>query len=139
MQIIEFRQISLHEYLNNIDKVKSDSIEINVEENTIYDPIEDFAMHGSGFEGGKKRISDFFRKNSDKKERINFLRKEYGTGGFSGPTRKINTVFEGLTIGCKKDISIGYTNCKMEDVTIDITWNQLERAIQRLILQRIYK
>lgn len=139
MQVIEFQQISLLEYLNNIEEVKSESGETNADENAIYDPIEDFAMHGSGFEGGKKRISDFFRKNSNKKERINFLRKEYGTGGFSGPTRKVNTVYEGLTIGCQKDISIGYTNSKMEDVSIDITWSQLEKTIQSLILKRRYK
>ena len=46
-------------------------------ENTIFNPIEEFAKHGSGFVNGKKRIIDFFAENENLTDRANFLKKEY--------------------------------------------------------------
>ncbi len=41
--------------------------------------------HGSGIQGGKVRIYDKYQENPTKTEYANFLKKEYGTGGWSGP------------------------------------------------------
>ena len=38
---------------------------------------------GSGFENGKIRIAAYYAENHTQKERIEFLKKEYGTGGRS--------------------------------------------------------
>ena len=38
---------------------------------------------GSGFENGKERIAAYYAENHTQKERIEFLKKEYGTGGCS--------------------------------------------------------
>ena len=38
---------------------------------------------GSGFENGKARIAAYYAENHTQKERIEFLKKEYGTGGCS--------------------------------------------------------
>ena len=38
---------------------------------------------GSGFEGGKGRIFTFFQKPHTDKEKVDFLKNEYGTGGHS--------------------------------------------------------
>ena len=38
---------------------------------------------GSGFENGKRRIAAYYAENHTQKERIAFLKKEYGTGGRS--------------------------------------------------------
>lgn len=38
---------------------------------------------GSNFENGKQRIYDFFKENHTPKEKIDFLKNEYGTGGSS--------------------------------------------------------
>ena len=38
---------------------------------------------GSGFENGKERIAAYYADNHTQKERIEFLKKEYGTGGCS--------------------------------------------------------
>ena len=38
---------------------------------------------GSGFENGKTRIAAYYAENHSQKERIEFLKKEYGTGGRS--------------------------------------------------------
>ena len=43
-------------------------------ENTIFNPIEEFAKHGSGFVNGKKRIIDFFAENENLTDRANFLK-----------------------------------------------------------------
>ena len=36
---------------------------------------------GSGFENGKERIAAYYADNHTQKERIEFLKQEYGTGG----------------------------------------------------------
>jgi len=38
---------------------------------------------GSGFEDGKKRIKEMYKKDITKSERIKLLKDEYGVGGYS--------------------------------------------------------
>ncbi len=47
------------------------------------DEIDYVLNTGSGFEKGKERIYEFFIKNNEQKERVNFLKKEYGLGSRS--------------------------------------------------------
>ena len=47
------------------------------------DEIDAALTAGSGVEGGKGRIYGFFQEHREEKERIRFLRDEYGTGGRS--------------------------------------------------------
>lgn len=41
-------------------------------------------MRGTGFVDGKFRVEDFYKTNPEKKDFIDFLKKEYGIGGHSG-------------------------------------------------------
>ena len=43
--------------------------------------IDSVLQRGSGFQNGKYRIYRQFQKNEDSKGNIDFLKKEYGTGG----------------------------------------------------------
>ena len=45
------------------------------------DEIDEMLRSGSGIERGKKRISEFYAENHTQKERIEFLKNEYGWGG----------------------------------------------------------
>ncbi len=47
------------------------------------DEIDYVLNTGSGFEQGKERIYEFFIKNNEQKDRVNFLKKEYGIGSRS--------------------------------------------------------
>lgn len=49
------------------------------------DEIDAALTAGSGVEGGKGRIYGFFQEHREEKERIRFLRDEYGTGGALTP------------------------------------------------------
>ena len=40
-------------------------------------------LHGTGFAGGKKRVIEFFGNELDQKKRAEFLKNEYGVGGWS--------------------------------------------------------
>lgn len=44
-------------------------------------------LHGSGFEGGKKRIIAMYQDIPDKKERVKAIKKEYGQGGAGWPLK----------------------------------------------------
>ena len=47
--------------------------------------IDYVLMRGSSFSQGKLRIFEQFQKNETKEANINFLKQEYGTGGYSDP------------------------------------------------------
>ena len=47
------------------------------------DEINDAMAGGSGFSGGKGRIFDYFQQPHTSKEKVNFLKAEYGIGGHS--------------------------------------------------------
>ena len=48
------------------------------------DEIDRLFMRGSGFDRGKIRIYLYFQEHTDKKERVDFLKNEYGIGGSGG-------------------------------------------------------
>ena len=47
------------------------------------DEVNADLTHGSGFAGGKGRILNYWQENHSSKEKADFLKKEYGTGGHS--------------------------------------------------------
>ena len=60
-----------------------------------FNPIEEYAKLGSSTSGGKERIKDFFEHNKNLSERIGFLKKEYGAGGFGSPACRRRRVGDG--------------------------------------------
>ena len=56
----------------------------DVEQFITDDEIDElFASHGSGVQNGKQRIYDYFTADHTQKEKIDFLKNEYGIGGHS--------------------------------------------------------
>ncbi len=83
---------------------------------------------GSGFEGGKQRIIDFYFQEHTSKERADFLKNEYGTGGgtitFSGDRNGYHDHnAKGIEIH-----SFGFDN-----VSIQFSWAKAAKRIGELI------
>ena len=106
-------------------------------EQTVFNPVEEFAKHGSGFVNGKKRIIAFFAENENLIDRANFLKKEYGVGGFSMPCDEPFIVHGGNSDA--RCCSCEYYNENMENVKVDIPYSELARTIDLMIAENRYK
>ncbi len=102
----------------------------------IYDDNADYAeqdiertlLKGSGFENGKQRIADFFSEEHTAKEKQDFLKQEYGIGGWS------DTFFgnrSGTTWHSAKGIDIMVFG--EDKPRIKLTWAQTAKRIETLI------
>ena len=83
---------------------------------------------GSGFEGGKKRIEAYFLMESDSKKRADFLKSEYGVGGWSfefpnGDRGFLDHNGKGLQL----------TKWSDEEFIIKLTWHQAQKLISEII------
>ena len=74
-------------------------------------------LNGTGYVHGKQRVFEFFKKETNLVKRSNMLKKEYGTGGMTGPNEpKLNWDAKGLSI----------------DNTL-LTWKEVAKRIGDLI------
>lgn len=101
-----------------------------------FNPIEEYAKHVATC-GGKQRIVKFFKNNSSVTDRANFLKKEYGTGGFAIPCREPFMLHRGTHNG--KGNEIEYYNENMENVKIFVSYRQLARTIESMIEKGLYE
>lgn len=87
-------------------------------ENLIHNEV----MRGTGFEGGKFRVADFYQANPSKKDFADFLKNEYGIGGHSGdgPVKFADYDSKGIEI----TLTTGKEN---------FTWNDVAKVISELI------
>lgn len=102
----------------------------------IFNPISAYAMHGSGFVNGKERITKFFAENPKRSDRVTFLKKEYGAGGFGFWSNDPCVVHQGMSDASGHRIEYNDENGKMCE--IKVTYAELEREINRLILEDKY-
>ena len=84
---------------------------------------------GSSFENGKKRIFEFFRSNLSKKDRADFLKKEYGIGGYGGTGYDQNHDAKGI----KLKVII-----KDEEQSRLFSWSEVADTISFLMLNGEY-
>lgn len=102
----------------------------------IFNPIAAYAMHGSGFVKGKERITKFFSENPKKSDRVTFLKKEYGVGGFGFWSNDSCVVHQGMSDASGHRIEYNDENGKMCE--IKVTYAELEVEIDRLIASGRY-
>lgn len=50
-----------------------------------FEPWKEYILKGTGIMHGKDRVIAFFTENDSIKDRVDCLKREYGTGGFSSP------------------------------------------------------
>ena len=91
--------------------------------------IDSVLQRGSGFQNGKYRIYRQFQKNEDGKSNIDFLKKEYGTGGgthyFPDGTQG-HTWHDGKGIAIEK-----YGSSVTPDLVL--SWAKVEKRLRELI------
>lgn len=94
------------------------------------DEIDEMLRSGSGIDRGKKRISEFYAENHTQKERIEFLKNEYGWGGRAYGGYSEN--HDGKGIAFERSI-----DRKIYD-RITLSWSQVDHQISTLIRQNRY-
>lgn len=108
-----------------------------------FDPLREFAKRGSLVVGGKIRIRNKFSETSDKKERVAFLKKEYGIGGYGGPRTDIDTyqlhhADWGFPMTKNKILLTWFVPKEDEEYKEFYSYEQLHDMIQELILEGAY-
>ena len=91
-------------------------------------------LHGSGFAGGKKRIIDFFASEYDDKKRIEFLKNEYGVGGWTTDYGCVDHNAGGLDFSYKEEYKQANKYAKL----VHSGWPMVAKEIEYLIQRGIY-
>ena len=100
-------------------------------ENGIYfsqQEIDRVLTRGSGFEEGKYRINQMFSKNTTLKEKVQFLKKEYGEGGSSPVVGFINVNYDAKGMSLSRYREIG-----KDEIKITLKWDKVAKRIDELI------
>lgn len=124
-QNIHDLEIERKDYHSNINEIKS------IHSFITQDEIDENLKRGSGFSEGKKRITEFFKENHNIKERVEFLKSEYGTGGSShalSGARKSDEWHDAK--------GIKFTKGKAKE--IQLSWSNVARRINDLIEKNRY-
>lgn len=94
------------------------------------DEIDEMLRSGSGIDRGKKRISEFYAENHTQKERIEFLKNEYGWGGRAYGGYSENHDHKGIAFE-RSDADGVYDK-------VTLSWSQVDHQIGTLIRQNRY-
>lgn len=133
-QIMRFNYHYFDDVLNNIKDLKlprkeysSDLTELKFDNQFITDDeIEESILGGTGVERGKTRIYNFFNKNHTSKEKVDFLKDEYGTGGH---TSALSNAFRSNENHNRKGITYTKENCPV----LNFSWEKFSPLISKLI------
>ena len=90
--------------------------------------IDRVLTRGSGFEEGKYRINQMFSKNTTLKEKVQFLKKEYGEGGSSPAVGFINVNYDTKGMSLSRYREIG-----KDEIKIILKWDKVAKRIDELI------
>ncbi len=92
---------------------------------------ESFISHGSGIHNGKYRIYEYLTAHHSDKEKINFLKNEYGTGGHSH-------ALSGSTGSWEDHDSKGIRLKKSDCADVEISWTNVLKRLNDLIKKDRY-
>lgn len=92
------------------------------------DEIDKLLTRGSGVSEGKMRIYSYFMQGHNAKERADFLKNEYGIGGFGYTGYNENHDTKGISLTREDEVS-GYKGYD----TVHLNWNRVEKRIQELM------
>lgn len=105
------------------------------ETNIPHDYIVETLLHGSGYEGGKKRIIAMYQDIPDKKERVKAIKKEYGQGGAGWPLKGYG--LHGYDSFHGKGLRLNWRDEEGEKEGY-LSWNTMEAEIGALLLSGEY-
>ncbi len=86
-------------------------------------------LNGSGVVGGKFRIQEFFTKEHNAKEKADFLKNEYGTGGVGRSWYSSNHDSKSISLTKGREAN----KC-----TADMKWGEVVKRIDRLVEAGVY-
>ena len=95
------------------------------------DEIDEALSAGSGFSGGKERIFEYWKAEHSAKEKVEFLKKEYGTGGRSHALSGSDSSHEDYDA---KGIRYSKKDCD----TVRLSWTQAAARIDFLMEKNRY-
>ena len=95
------------------------------------DEIDTAMTGGSGFSGGKWRIYTFFQESHTDKEKVDFLKREYGIGGHSH-------ALSGATHSSEDHDGKGLHYKKQDCPDVDLSWEKVSKRITGLIQKGRY-
>ena len=107
-----------------------DMVEVRNEDFITQDEIDYRLAEGSGFEHGKFRIYEYFMEGHDKKDNIDFLKNEYGTGGSSHALPGSDSGHEDHDA---KGIRLEKGNYGSPYAKVLLNWNVVEKRIRELM------
>ena len=90
------------------------------------DEIDHALNHGSGIESGKGRIYEYFTANHTSKEKEDFLKDEYGTGGHTHAVSGASGSYEDHSA---KGITLQKADC----ANVELSWTKVAARIDALI------
>ena len=130
----------LREELDNLMVQKlsflaSESVHIRKEDFITQDEIDGRLAHGSGMEGGKFRIYDYFKEGHGTADAAAFLKKEYGVGGSSQGLPGSDNSWEDHD---HKGIRLKKGNIHVPYAETLLSWNTVAKHIQRLVAEDKY-
>ena len=95
------------------------------------DEINESLFGGSGFSGGKARIYEYWQEGHSVKEKADFLKNEYGTGGHSH-------ALSGASGSGEDHDAKGIRYTKSGCDKVQLSWTQVANRIDSLIKQKRY-
>lgn len=90
-------------------------------------------LRGSGMAGGKQRIFDFFQTEKDNKKRADFLKNEYGVGGWSMKNGFVNHSATGIDFEWSEQY-----RAEHRSYVSHIGWPMVAKGIEKLIEEGRY-
>ncbi len=91
------------------------------------DAIDEILRRGSGVQDGKYRIARFFEQSQSPKERADFLKKEYGTGGVYPALGNVSEDHDG------KGVTLTRGRLTKPDAQVLLSWAKVQRRIGELL------
>ena len=127
--VLRFPHRNLHEILENLKDLQLERREFRAEKNFEFSPVmfiseeekDLLLLSGSGVQGGKFRIENYFNQPHSSKEKADFLKNEYGTGG-SGRTG-YDTWHDAKGIVLNKG---GFGG---SEATVKMKWNEVAKSL----------
>ena len=113
----------------------ADMVEVKTEDFITQDEIDYRLTIGSGFEHGKFRIYEHFLEGHSQKENVDFLKKEYGTGGSSHALPGSDSGHEDHDA---KGIRLEKGDYGNPYAKVLLNWNVVEKRIRELVKKDKY-
>ena len=118
-----------------IELPQKDDVSVKIEEFITQDEIDYVLGRGSGVAGGKFRIYEYAKEGHDRKDFVDFLKREYGIGGHSAALP--NDFFSNEEHSAKGiNIKKGGIMEPLAEVTL--SWNVVAKRITELVFEDKY-